>query len=253
MAKTNPVIILPFDGFSSPEAIYARAQKFFASKFAAQLVYAVKLNDALHFPNVGPAILKRLRMDLPESVKFFTDLKIADVSETNKNTLRHYAEYNPVIVTVTSTVSLKGLLAVREALPNTKIAMVDTLTDVSDDECWRRYRKHPGYKIGEALDFFELMLGKDNPLQMAVCSPKEVKELKENFPQYEFITPGIRSPHMTKDHQERTTSAYDALLLGASYLVMGAQLTKGNPDKNISAEESQQITLEEIEKYFSEQ
>ena len=253
MAEPKPVIILPFDGFPSPEAIYARAQKFFAGSLAQKLVRFVKLNDGLHFSYLGPAILKKLWPIVPESVDFFIDVKIADVSESDKNTLLHYAEYNPAIVTVTSAVSAKSLLAVKEALPNTKIALVDTLTDISAEECMRRYRMKPARKISGALNFFADELGDDNPIQMVVCGPKEVKELKEKFPRYEFITPSIRSPHMAKDHQARPASAYNALSWGASYLVMGAQLTKGNPEKNISAEESQQITLEEIEKYFSEQ
>ena len=58
---------------------------------------------------------------------------------------------------------------------------------------------------------------------------------------------------MAPDHQKRITGAYEALKLGAWRLVMGAQITKGNPDKGVSTEESQAITLEEVEKFFTEQ
>jgi orotidine-5'-phosphate decarboxylase len=254
MKESTRVVILPMDGFKNGEELILRLSQIMASDMAKRLVGTIKLNDALHFPYVGPAILGMIDEILPAGTEKFIDLKIADVSDTNRNTLRHYRSYNPDIVTVTSTVSAKSLLAVKEALPDTKIALVDTLTDISAEEIHLRYGLDAAHKIAEALTDFEILLKSNNPIEIVVCSPRELAYLKEQFgDRYKFITPGIRSPHMAKDHQERVTSAYDALKAGAWRLVMGAQVTKGNPAKNVSAEESQRITLEEIEKFFAEQ
>ncbi|KKP80192.1 MAG: hypothetical protein A2271_03840 [Candidatus Moranbacteria bacterium RIFOXYA12_FULL_35_19] len=248
----KPVIILPYDGYESAEKLVISCANFFKTAFATQLVAFIKLNDALHFRKVGPEILAMLSEVKPTSVRYFIDLKIPDVLQTDKNILRHYVEFKPAIVTVSSIVASKSLMAVKEILPETKIALVDTLTDIPEDECLKRYGIPPLEKISKALSDFDELLKNDNPIEMVVCSPRETKELKRRFSQYEFVNAGIRSRHMAKDHQERITSAYDALKNGADWLVMGTQIEKGNPKGGISPEESQKITLEEIEQYFKE-
>ena len=250
------VIILPLDGMPSALAVAESWARFFASPFARKLVGVRKYNDALHFPEYGPDILRLVREAVSEAddVDDFIDLKIADVTETDKNTLSHYVPYRPSIVTVTSVISCKALMAIKEILPNTRIALVDTLTDIKEEECLERYGMTPLEKISKALASFEKLLKDDNPIDLVVCSPKETSALKQRF-HYKIINAGIRSRHMAKDHQERTTDAYDALSAGADLLVMGTQLTKGNPnhpDGPISPEESQRITAEEIERFFAE-
>lgn len=252
--QVKPVVILPADGMADPQAVVNFYKGFFSSSpYAALLVEYAKLNDALHFPYMGPAILGELRPVLPEHVGLFVDLKIADVSATDQNTLLRYKEFNPGIVTVSSSVTAKALVVIRETLPDVKIALVDTLTDMSEAECKARYHgQSPLEKIRHALTKLEGMLGDKNPINMVICSPRETSALKAEFPRYLYGNPGIRSPHMNDDHQKRTTSAYDALANGADYVVMGTQLTKGNPERGISAEQSQQITFEEIKRYFLE-
>ena len=39
------------------------------------------------------------------------------------------------------------------------------------------------------------------------------------------VTPGIRSRNSPHDDQSRTTSAYDAIRMGASYIVVGRPIT----------------------------
>jgi orotidine-5'-phosphate decarboxylase len=247
------VIILPFDGMPSAQAVVDSCSNFFQNSVVSDFIAAVKLNDGLHFPRVGPAIWEDLSPIMPVHVEPFIDLKLADVSETDKNVLRRYAPYNPGIVTVSSNVTCKALIAIKEILPNARIALVDTLTDMSEKECIQRYHgQTPLEKIGHALDILGEILGADNPIEIVICSPRETAELKKRFPQYDYGNPGIRSPHMADDHQKRTTSMYDALKSGAAYGILGSQLTKGNPAKGISAEDSQKITRDEIEQFFTE-
>ncbi|MCI0565022.1 MAG: hypothetical protein MN733_41685, partial [Nitrososphaera sp.] len=93
----------------------------------------------------------------------------------------------------------------------------------------------------------------DNPLGAYVCSPQEVIYLKRHYEnRYQAIVPGVRDGWMAKDHQERIAGVYETLKAGANWLVMGVQLSKGNPGKEISAEKSQQRTLAEVERYFAE-
>ena len=85
------------------------------------------------------------------------------------------------------------------------------------------------------------------PFDLVVCSSLELLFLKDNLPvAYEFIVPGIRDVWMSSDHQQRITGVRAALDLGATYVVMGAQLTKGNPDAGITPEQSCNFTQLEI-------
>lgn len=256
------VIIYPVDGTGSAAEVVANLRKFFASPLVSELVAYVKFNDVLHIPGIGPNVIEMARDVVPADVKFFIDLKIGDVSGdeekasvgTVENTLKRYAPYAPGIVTVSAIVSAKTFKLIRPVLPETKLALFSLPTDMSAKECEiRNFGLSPSEKIAKDISDFQQLTGIDNPFDMVVCSPKEVASLKSMFGDtYQFIVPGIRSSHMNKDHQVRTTSAYDALKLGADLIVMGAQLSKGNQANNISPEESQRLTFEEIQRYFDE-
>jgi len=55
------------------------------------------------------------------------------------------------------------------------------------------------------------------------------------------------------EHQKRIIGIYEALSKRATFAVMGAQMTKGNPDSNISAAESRKLTFAEIAKFYDNQ
>jgi Orotidine-5''-phosphate decarboxylase len=134
------------------------------------------------------------------------------------------------------------------------------LTDIGEDECFSRFGFTPEDKIINDLTcIYEVYLdrrSKDpelpkDPFDLVVCSPKEVAYLKGSLPaSYGFIVPGIRDEWMKKanEHQKRTTGVGEALESGATFVVMGAQMTKGNPESGVSPETSRALTLMEIKK-----
>ena len=69
-------------------------------------------------------------------------------------------------------------------------------------------------------------------LDAIVCSPKEIKIVKKVFKK-EIITPGIRLPGNKKEDQMRVMTPKQAFQNGATSIVMGRSLTKGNLKKNI--------------------
>ena len=256
-------IIFPIDGANTAEDVISIAKKFVSYQDLQPYVAMIKLNDALHFPRKGPEILRELRNILPEGVGLFIDLKIGDVSATVVNTLKHYAQYVPEIVTVSSIVTAEGLLKVREMLPNTKIALVDTLTDMSDQECAIRYDMVlPGEKIVYALEGFDavyehMLSGRLCPIDIVVSSVLDIGSIQERFhDRYEHLCPGIRDDWMlaqgNHDHQQRVSGIYAALTSGVKYIVMGSQFTNGNPKAGITADESRRLSILELERYFSE-
>ncbi|MFA5163447.1 MAG: orotidine 5'-phosphate decarboxylase / HUMPS family protein [Patescibacteria group bacterium] len=255
------VVILPFDGIPDATQLLARMWETVSKKSINKMLAYVKVNDGIHnYDCGGPALVAKikemLRIEIGPEVGLFLDLKVFDVSATLENYAKKYAAFQPDILTVSSQCSVDGIIALRKALPATKLAMVSALTDMSVDECQRRFGMHPVVKIFNDLANIRSEYQKknagtypDEPFDLIVCSPQEVRILKNNLPaSYGFIVPGIRDSWMLSDHQQRTTGVREALDLGASYVVMGAQLTKGNPQNDVSAVMSQDFTMAEIEK-----
>ena len=69
-------------------------------------------------------------------------------------------------------------------------------------------------------------------LDAIVCSPHEIKIVKKVFKK-EIITPGIRMSGDKMGDQKRVMTPNQAFKSGASALVMGRSLIKGNLKKNI--------------------
>ena len=73
-------------------------------------------------------------------------------------------------------------------------------------------------------------LAKKAKLDAIVCSPLEVKFVREIFDK-EIITPGIRISSKLDD-QKRVMTPRAAFNQGSDWLVIGRSLTKGNVRKN---------------------
>ena len=69
-------------------------------------------------------------------------------------------------------------------------------------------------------------------LDAIVCSPQEIQIVKKVFKK-EIITPGIRLSGELRGDQKRIMTPKEAFRNGATALVIGRSLTKGNIKKNI--------------------
>lgn len=254
-------VILPFDGYPTAKDLLNAMEKTLAIPGLSELVAYIKLNDGLHNEDMGgPAIVKEIQKRLAEKdlpIDLFIDLKIFDVSATTENVLKKYKELKPGILTVSSRCSIAGIIKLRKLLPETKLAMVSVLTDIDANESVDRFGQMPSDEIEHDLyharKFYSGKIESvenPEPFDLVVCSPLEVESIKENYPDYQFIVPGIRDKWMKKkdEHQKRTTGVKEAIESGADFVVMGAQLTKGNPEMNITPEESCRLTMEEFKK-----
>ncbi len=256
-------IILPLDGHPSGKNLLDYFKEIMQEKEMPELVAYIKLNDGLHnFDLSGPAIvteLKQIGKELGISFGIFLDLKIFDVSATVKNVLKKYLAVAPDILTISSQCSVAGFLILRRLLPNTKLALISVPTDISEDECQLRFEMSASEKILLDLEkiseiYESLVKPEDNqkPVDFIVCSTNDLRILKNNLGnEYGYITPGIRDIWMKNpdEHQIRTAGVKSALEQGANLIVMGAQLTIGCPQNNISPKESRRRTLEEMKNF----
>ncbi len=258
------VAILPLDGYATAAALFGALEKTLNIKGLTDIISHIKLNDGVHNLDLGgPQIVEEIVQCLKGKglpIGFFLDLKIFDVSATLVNVLRKYLNTPANILTVSSGCSVAGIIELRKLLPNTKLAMVSLPTDISEDECVDRFGMTPADKIYSDIDrlrsFYQkkIKFEKDinpEPYDLVVCSAHELSMLHLNcYAGCGFVVPGIRDKWMEKagEHQKRTTGVREALDLGATFVVMGAQLTKGNLQLGIGAEESCRLTMAEIEK-----
>ena len=264
-------IILPLDGLKGSASLMAYLEKISSNEDLVKALAMIKLNDAVHTDIGGPSLIGNIRNLLAEKgifdIGIFLDLKVYDVSGTMINVLEKYAGYRPDIVTVSSQCSVQGIIALHLLLPDTKLALVSALTDMTESECQARFGMSPQMKILNDLENIRSIYKKETapkegnsgllpkePFDLVVCSAKELPFLRKNLPEsIGFVVPGIRDSWMNADHQKRTVGVGEALDLGATFVVMGAQITKGAPENNISAEESFKRTIKEINKFKERQ
>lgn len=260
------VVILPIDGEPSAASLISKLEKLLKSEKMRKLLAYIKVNDGVHNPDLGgPTTVSKIKKVLRENglsdVKVFLDLKIVDVSATVKNVLAKYQLFKPGIVTISASCNVSGIIELRKLLPETQFALVSIPTDWSDEQCQFFYGQSPSVKIYNDLMNIRTLYKKEveadpdlkdtEPFDLIVSSEKEVSFLEKNVPEsYGFIIPGVRDEWMKKanEHQKRITGVKKALSHGNRVLVvMGAQLTAGNPQMGVSPEESQEFTFQEIE------
>lgn len=261
-------VILPYDGFEKRENLFEEISRDLDDPGITELLSFLKFNDAVFIPAVqGPGLLwfvwlELKKRNLQDQIGIFLDLKLADTSGTLKNVAKHFASYQQSILTVRSNLSGKGYLEVRRALPGVKIALVSFLTDNSEQDCLDQYGLFPEEKILHDMRIVQRKYAKarqekdpEFAFDMVVSSPNELTYLERNEKpvfgrRFEKITPGIRDKWMTEGQQERVSGVAQAMIDGADFVVMGAQMKTGNPEKKIFARESQALTKAEIEKAF---
>ena len=89
----------------------------------------------------------------------------------------------------------------------------------------------------------------DSGVDVLLASPKEVKAFNENFPDKEFICPGIRPPWSEPDHQKRKMTPYEAVKAGARNLVIGTPIRE---PKGMTRAEAAQRIRDDIDRALAE-
>ena len=113
---------------------------------------------------------------------------------------------------------------------NIKLIGVTVLTSFSKSSI-----KELGYKKSiRSIVIQQARLAKKSGLDGIVCSGHEAKIIKKICKQMEIITPGIRLSGDGYQDQKRVSTPEDAFRNGATAIVIGRSITKGNIKKNIN-------------------
>ena len=160
----------------------------------------------------------------------FYDGKFFDIKNTLVESVKSLKSLNIDYATVHLLNGLDALKAANQAAQkiNLKLLGVSVLTSFDDKDL-----KSLGFnkKVEDQVKLL-IKIAMEAKLYGVICSPLEIKMIKEIAPNLKCFTPGIRM-EKTNDDQKRTMTANEAIKAGSDCLIIGRPITKGDPQENI--------------------
>jgi orotidine-5'-phosphate decarboxylase len=169
-----------------------------------------------------------------EKNKIWLDIKLFDIPNTvssSINSLKDLKNLNYLTIHVSG--GLEMMLAAKKAAKKTnknlKILGVTILTSFSE----KSLRDIGHMKNIKETVILQAKLAKKAGLDGVVCSGHEAKYVKKICKNMEIITPGIRMLNDSKNDQRRVVTPQEAFENGATGIVMGRSITRGNIKNNV--------------------
>ena len=160
----------------------------------------------------------------------FYDGKFFDIKNTLVESVKSLKNLNVDYATVHLLNGLDALKAANQAAQEISLRLlgVSVLTSFNDEDL-----ENLGFsnKVEDQVKTL-IQIAMEADLYGIICSPLEIKMIKEIAPKLKCFTPGIRIGN-TKDDQKRTMTANEAIKEGSDCLIIGRPITKGNPQENI--------------------
>ena len=179
-------------------------------------------------------ITQRSPEEIKELSKFnkpiFYDAKFFDIKNTLIESIKSLEKLNVSYATVHLLNGLDALKAANKVAQdiNLKLLGVSVLTSFNDEDL-----SNLGFKDQVKDQVLRLIkIADEANLHGVICSPLEIKMIKEIAPKLKCFTPGIRQQSLNDD-QKRTMNAKEAIDAGSDCLIIGRPITKGNPKENI--------------------
>ena len=160
------------------------------------------------------------------------DLKLKDIPNTVYKAIKSLKDVSPDYLTIHASGGLEMMRAAKKAQSETnkklKILAVTILTSLTNKDL-----KQMGSSASVESQVQKLaQTAKLAKIHGIVCSAHEIKKVRKVSKSFEIVVPGIRISNKVQD-QKRVMSPKQALKLGATHLVIGRDITKGNPKANI--------------------
>ena len=158
----------------------------------------------------------------------FGDYKIADIPNTCISTINAVKDLKFNYITIHISSGFKAIKMAKKFSGSTKLIGVSVLTSLDN----KSLREIGFEKDLKKIILCQAKLAAKAKLDAIVCSAQEIKIVRKVFKK-EIITPGIRLSGDSKGDQKRVMTPKQAFNNGATSLVMGRSLTKGNIRRNI--------------------
>lgn len=171
----------------------------------------------------GPTIVRELR---ERGLRIFLDLKLHDIPATVAGAVGSAAGLGVELLTVHAAGGRRMLEAAARAAPaDLTLLGVTVLTSLDRDElseAWGRAGAEPASEVDRLAT-----LARASGIDGVVASPLEAARLRAHLgPDAPIVTPGIRLAGDGADDQRRVATPSEAVLAGATHLVVGRTVTR---------------------------
>ena len=181
-------------------------------------VYKLGLEFFLTFGSEGVKAIK----DVTDA-EIFLDLKLHDIPNTVAGATKAVANLTPKYLTVHATGGSKMISAAAEAAPQTFITGVTILTSLSEPDLVDIGFANNAVESAAKLAKLAIVAG----ARAIVCSPLEISAIRYALGSAPvIITPGVRPADSVSDDQTRTMTPREAIIAGASLVVIGRPITQ---------------------------
>ena len=177
------------------------------------------------FYGCGPEIIKEIKK-LGHHI--FLDLKLHDIPNTVKSAMKNLAKLDIDMVNVHAKGGIKMMSEALTAFDGMdKKPLVIAVTELTSTSQEMLTNELLCSTTMEKMVIKHALNTKEAGLDGVVCSPLEVKAIKEACgTDFVTVTPGIRLKTNSVDDQVRITTPADARVLGTNFIVVGRPITK---------------------------
>jgi len=189
---------------------------------------ALKVGMELYYAE-GPAFVRHL---VRQGHDVFLDLKVHDIPETARRTMRVIGQLGVELTNVHAAggkaMMEAALTGLRETSPNTRLIAVTQLTSTDQDML-------TDLMIPHAMDEVVAHYAREADqagLDGVVCSALDTTHIKATCRSgFQLVTPGIRPNGTDANDQKRIATVTDARRNGATDLVIGRAITQAKDPK----------------------
>jgi orotidine-5'-phosphate decarboxylase len=193
------------------------------AELVAPAVGAFKIGKEL-FVSAGPDIVKKIRAT---GAAVFLDLKFHDIPNTVAKAVAAAVRLDVQMLTIHTSGGGEMMRAAEKAAQDTAKSLgrpaplVLGVTVLTSSNSETLAEIGCASNVGQQVERLALLAVKAG-LRGLVCSPLEIADLRQILPpEIQLVTPGIRTGSEKADDQKRTLTPREAMLAGASWLVIG--------------------------------
>ncbi|MEQ1883960.1 MAG: orotidine-5'-phosphate decarboxylase [Bryobacteraceae bacterium] len=193
-----------------------------------------RLGTSASFYKVGLELYTAAGMDLVRELKsqghrVFVDLKLYDIGETVKRAVARVASSGADFLTIHASRAVMKAAVAGKGDTTLKLLAVTVLTSVDDNDL-----RDDGYATNVSdLVALRVRNAMQDGVEGIVCSALEVSKVRAIAgPKAILVTPGVRSAGAAVGDQKRIATPAEAMANGASYLVIGRQVTRAQDPKS---------------------
>lgn len=215
------------------------AQRWIEATRESVSVYKLGLEFFLTFGHEGVRAIKSVT-----DADIFLDLKLHDIPHTVSGAAQAVNDLSPKFLTVHASGGRAMINAAVTALPKTDVTAVTILTSLSEEDLFEIGFANNALESAVALANMSVSAG----ARALVCSPLEIAAIRSAVgDSLTIITPGVRPlTEVGLDDQKRTMTPRDAIVAGASFVVIGRPITGAWKDGADAMKSKARLIADEI-------